>query len=203
VDYGRNCDLIGRNRLGGFKNRSGESRFVNDGKCCGLIGRNYLGGLEVRRRGEASGFVDHGRDDNLVGCNRVRGLDRPKRLENFLGYKKLGGLNDLWRHGNSGIATKRLGCNGGWLVDEKRGNRCLQWNGLHHLDGLGKRNKGRFTGDLILTDYSGIILGKFGGLLNSRGVRGLGARGGWCCLLVTKGWARESERRTPAATLIW
>jgi len=102
----------------------------------------------------------------------VGGLDRVRRRKYCLGLNILGGVEDLWRHGNSRATSRSLEYRDRWLADEGRGNQCLGWINRHRFGNLeGGINGGRFD-DFIVLDCRGINLKLELRLLNGRRVWG-------------------------------
>ena len=73
VDCGRRYNLMKDNRLGGLKNWGGDEGRFRRGRNDGLIGYNRLRGAKNEGRGDKmGGFGDHGRSSDLTRCNHLR-----------------------------------------------------------------------------------------------------------------------------------
>ena len=110
VDCGRRYNLMKDNRLGGLKNWGGDEGRFRRGRNDGLIGYNRLRGAKNEGRGDKTGgFGDHGRSSDLMRCNHLRE------------FKNGGRSNKMGRFGDHGRSSDLTRCN--HLREFKNGGR--------------------------------------------------------------------------------
>ena len=98
VDCGRRYNLMKDNRLGGLKNWGGDEGRFRRGRNDGLIGYNRLRGAKNEGRGDKTGgFGDHGRSSDLMRCNHLREFKNGGRSNKMGRFGDRGRSSDLTR----------------------------------------------------------------------------------------------------------